>query len=137
MKAFALWSLLCTGSFAALAGGYHATLDSTPHRVAVVIDTSYETQRALPGLLRQAQTDFADARYTEVGVFSEKSRLAKDARGFPSVSPRAWAPRDFKRLADGPLRDQLDGYDRVLVYTNASTADVSGLPDSWQIVNPR
>ena len=59
-------------------------------------------QRTLPGLLRQAQTDFADARYTEIGVFSEVW-LAKDARSFPSVSPDL-NPRDFKRLADGPLR---------------------------------
>jgi hypothetical protein len=136
MKALLSWALLSVGSFAVAAGAYHTYLSDSPTRIAVVFDTSYDMAATLPKAVRQAVLQFADARYVEFGVFSEKSRIAADQDSFPSVAQRAWAPRDFGKLVDGPLHDEIAGFDQIVVYTNATSKDITALPSDWQVVTP-
>jgi len=100
MKIFAAW-LLGTGiAFGTLAGVYHVSLSSNPHRVVVIIDSSY-AMTDVWHRIEQRLKGFDERRYTEFALLTDKGQ----AHGWSSqlkLGPLVpYGPRSFEKLLDG------------------------------------
>lgn len=134
MRAFALWLLLTLAGFGGLGGGYHLSLRGDPHRVLVVVDSSFvmkpDWHRVFGALDR-----IENRRYTQFALATEKGpvhgyRGQLDAR---RLTP--YAPRDFSRLENLENTSELAGAEEIILVTNAPASSTVGL-SGWTIVRP-
>lgn len=134
MRRFVLWLVLAVSAFGGTAGGYHVYLTGHPHRVAVVVDTSYPM---LPvwGRVPQLLQQIATARYTEYALAYDKRLIRGWSRTLHMALGQPYGPRDFSRLADPAAIPELAVADEVIFITNASAAETQSLPD-WRVVRP-
>lgn len=132
MKRFILWLILAVIAFGGSAGGYHVYLTDHPHRVAVVVDTSYPMQSVwgrVPPLLQQ----ISGARYTVYALASDKRLIRGWSPTLHLALGQPYGPRDFSRLTDPAAIPELAAADEVVFITNASTSETQSLPD-WRIL---
>ena len=118
-----MWLGLCLISFAIAAGGYHVYLSSNPHRLLVIVDSSYEMQSMwsrVPKVLKQ----IGDRPYTEFALATEK----KPVHGWASrldlgrISP--YAPRNFSAIDSGDNARLIANADSIVLISNVSKDQV-------------
>lgn len=132
MKPLWIWLLVTLGVFAGGSAAYHSYLEHSPRRVAVVIDTSYDMRASLTAAANTASAVAANTRYAEIAYFSDKAQLS-DFQRHARVPPlSAYGPRQFDRLSDGALADQLADAERVIFISNAPVSERARLPGSWE-----
>jgi len=134
MKRFILWLALAVAAFGGSAGAYHLYLTQNPHRIAVVVDTSYPMLPVwgrVPDLLAQ----IGQARYSEFALASDKRLIRGWSSSLHLALGQPYGPRDFSRLADPVAIPELAVADEVVFITNAPATETEKLPE-WRIVRP-
>jgi len=128
------WLLAAAASFGALAGGYHFYLLQHPHKVLVLLDTSFAMRDVLPrvpALLRGLQGQ----RYTVYALETDKAPVHGFAESLKPGRIDAYAPRNLSALAARAVAAPFDQADEVIVVSNAP-ADELKLPPGWRVVSP-
>ncbi len=128
------WLLAAVASFGALAGGYHFYLLQHPHKVLVLLDTSFAMRDALPrvpGLLRGLQ----GRRYTVYALETDKAPVHGFADRLKLGRVDAYAPRRLSALAERAAVAPFDQADEVIVVSNAPAGELQ-LPSGWRVVSP-
>ena len=134
MKALLSWLVLAILAFGGLAGGYHWHLIENPHKVLVVIDTSFEMRNALPGVPAMLR-ELEGKRYTRYALETDKSPVHGFAEAFQPSRLGAYAPRDFGRLAERTDGGRFAEADEILLISNASRDELGVLP-GWRVLRP-
>ncbi len=134
MRSFALWLAGTLTAFGLLGGGYHLALSEDPHRVVVVLDSSYPMEpawRRVP----QALARLSQRRYTQFALLTEKSRVHgwQPRLRLGRVAP--YAPRDFTKLADPDSFPEIAAAAEVYLVTNAPEAETAAL-GGWRVIRP-
>lgn len=129
-KLFSIWLVIAVLGWGGAAGAEHWRLTQEPHRLAVVLDSSYpmaiDWDRALE-LVRQLD----HARYTVFAAFTEKGLVHSwsNELNFSRVTP--YAPRDRERLGKLVQAPELAKAEQIL-YVTSDPAPV--VPAGWEIV---
>lgn len=134
MKAMVTWLLITLGAFAALAGGYHVSLEQQPRRVLVVVDSSFPmaaTWSRVAGMLDRLD----DRPYAEFGLITEKSRVRDWAGKLRLGSLRPYAPRNLDKLRSADGFPEIAAADEVVFITNAPDPELSEFT-GWTILRP-
>lgn len=134
MRAFAIWLLVTLAGFGGLGGGYHLSLSSDPHRVLVVVDSSFDMKRdwhRVPGLLDRIEK----RRYAQFALATEKGPVHGYGARLDEGRLTPYAPRDFSRLEELDTAPELAGAEEYILVTNAGSGDTGGL-GGWTIVRP-
>lgn len=132
MKTFASWLVLFVVAFGGFAGGYHLWLGENPRRVVVVVDASFPMQAVWPRI-PQTLAALQHRPYSVYALETDKSTVHAFADRLSLGGTIAYAPRNFDRLKQGD--GLLDEADEVILVTNASAAELDGLP-GWKVVRP-
>lgn len=134
MKAFFSWLAITLVAFGGLGGGYHLMLDSDPHRVLVVVDSSFGMK---PDWNRVARVlDRIDnQRYSQFALATEKGPVHGYGRRLDAGRLTPYAPRDFSRLDSLGNAAELAGAEEYILVTNAPAGETGGL-SGWTIVRP-
>ncbi|MCB1926735.1 MAG: hypothetical protein KDH17_01740 [Rhodocyclaceae bacterium] len=128
------WLLLAVAAFGALAGSYHAYLRQTPHKVLVLIDTSFAMREALPRLpaiLRSLEGQ----RYTVYALETDKAPIHDFSERLRPGRLDAYAPRNLDALKARAGKAPFDQADEVILVSNAG-ADELNVPARWRVIVP-
>ena len=134
MRAFAIWLLLTLAAFGGLGGGYHLALGRDPHRILVVVDSSFAMKpdwHLVSGVLDRIEK----RRYAQFALATEKGPVHGYAAHLDGGRLIPYAPRDFSKL--GTLGDVsgLTGAQEYILVTNAPASETRDL-GGWTIVRP-
>lgn len=134
MRAFAIWLLLTLAGFGGLGGGYHLSLSSDPHRVLVVVDSSFAMKpdwHRVSGILDRIEKQ----RYAQFALATEKGPVHGYGRRLDAERLTPYAPRDFSKLDALDDAPELAGAEEYILVTNAPAGDTGGL-GGWTILRP-
>lgn len=134
MRAFAIWLLITLVGFGGLGGGYHLSLSSDPHRVLVVVDSSFAMKpdwHRVSGVLDRIEK----RRYARFALATEKGPVHGYGVRLDEGRLTPYAPRDFSKLDTLGAVPDLAGAEEYILVTNAPVGDTGGL-GGWTIVRP-
>ena len=134
MKSFLLWLGLCVVAFGATGGGYHAFLSSSPHRLLVIVDSSFEMQpkwAQVPKLLKQ----IGQRPYTEFALATEKKPVHQWSAKLSLGRISAYAPRNFATVNVGENAALIAEADRIIFISNAPANSLPAL-GSVEVLRP-
>lgn len=134
MKIFSAWLFGTVIAFGALAGAYHVSLGSDPHKVVVIVDSSYAMSDVWHRVEQRLQ-GFDERRYTEFALLTDKGRAHGWSTRLKLALLTPYGPRSFERLLDGQSFPELSEADEVYILTNAPANETAGLGD-WEILRP-
>lgn len=134
MRAFAIWLLITLAGFGGLGGGYHLSLSSDPHRVLVVVDSSFAMKPDWH-LVPRALDRIEKRRYAQFALATEKGPVHGYGRRLDEGRLTPYAPRDFSNLETLDAAPELAGAAEYVLITNAPPGDTGGL-GGWTIVRP-
>ena len=129
-RIFLLWLVLAVLGWGGAAGVEHWRLTQAPHRLAVVLDSSFPM--AADWDRAQAVVHQLDhARYTVYAAFTEKGLVHSwsSELNFARVTP--YAPRDTQRLGKLALVYELAKAERMIYVTSDPAPAV---PAGWEVV---
>nr|WP_298682043.1 hypothetical protein [uncultured Dongia sp.] len=132
-KLFSIWLVVAALAWGGAAGATHLRLTEAPHRVAVVLDSSYP-MAASWDRAKVAIDTLDEARYTEYAAFTDKGPVHgwSDQLNFSRVTP--YAPRDDGRLAKVAQAADLANAERIVYVTTAAAPKV---PAGWEVLTLR
>ncbi|MCB1955451.1 MAG: hypothetical protein KDG55_07230 [Rhodocyclaceae bacterium] len=128
------WLVIALVAWGGAAGGYHAWLLQHPHRLLVLVDTSFSMRDAMPrvpALLRSLEGQ----RYTVYALETDKAPVHGFADTLRPGRLDAYAPRRLAELAARADAAPFDQADEVVLISNASAEELAGLP-GWRILRP-
>lgn len=134
MKAFFSWLAVTLVAFSGLGGGYHLVLAGDPHRVLVVVDSSFGMKpdwNRIPRILDRID----NRRYSQFALATEKGPVHGYGRRLDAGRLTPYAPRDFSRLDGLESAPELSGAEEYILVTNAPAGETGGL-GGWTIVRP-
>ena len=134
MKAFVNWMVAAVVGFGALSGASHWYLTDHPLRTLVIVDSSFPMKSdwaKVPGAL--SELGDLGAPYARYSLFTEKGRVHGWQPKLRSGRITPYAPRDFSKLEAAAGGVEFAEADNVVLVTNASASETSGLGD-WRIV---
>lgn len=134
MKAFGVWLAIAAAGFGALSGGYHMALSADPHRVLVVVDSSFAMKAVwhrVPALLERIENQ----RYTQFALATEKGPVHTYGAQLKSERLTPYAPRDFSRIDGLEDTPQFAGAQEYILVTNAPESETRNLA-GWTVVRP-
>ena len=131
MKHAVIWLVVAVASYAGLAGGYHAWLQTHPRRIVVVVDSSNAMQGMLPRV-DAILDDLARRRYHEFALYTDRSRMHGWSRRFSPGRIAAYGPRDPARFEALRSRPEFAEADEVFLITNAPPDELAG-PNGWTV----
>lgn len=130
MKPLAIW----LAGFAILFGSYggisHAMRSNDPHRVLVVVDSSFP----MTGVWDQVAAELDridDRRYAEFALATEKRPIHSWANKLTLGAIDPFAPCGFDEVAAYPAVAEAD---EVLLITTDGSCERTGLPSDWTVV---
>ena len=134
MKVFATWLIGTLVAFGILGGSYHLSLTSDPHKVVVVVDSSYPMTgiwHRVPKTLKGLDEE----RYTVFALLTERGRVHgwKARLDLGQITP--YGPRDFEKLLVSQTFPEIAEAARIYFVTNAPAIDLEPF-DDWEIVRP-
>ncbi len=135
MNALARWLIMAGVAWGALAGGYHAWLTQHPHRLLVLLDTSFamrDVMPRVPALLRSLQGQ----PYTVYALETDKAPIHDYAERLQPGRIDAYAPRRLTELAARADVAPFDRADEVVLISNAPADELDALPGHWRILRP-
>ena len=123
-----MWLVIAVAGYGGLGGGYHFYLSSSPNRIAIVVDSSFN-MRSVWGDVPKLVERVSREKYAEYAVMSEK-RVVHTWRDTPSLGNLSpYAPLSLDKVAGF---DPIDEADQVIFITNASSDKLKGV--DWDIV---
>ncbi|MCB1915402.1 MAG: hypothetical protein KDG52_06775 [Rhodocyclaceae bacterium] len=128
------WLILAVAAFGGLAGGYHAYLGKHPHKVLVLIDTSFAMREALPRLPAVLRS-LEGRRYTVYALETDKAPIHDFAARLRPGRLDAYAPRNLDALTARAAKPPFDRADQVILISNAAASDLP-VPGNWRVVVP-
>lgn len=134
MKAFFSWLAITLAAFGGLGGGYHLALQGNPHRVLVVVDSSFAMKpdwSRIPRVLDRIDNE----RYAQFALATEKGPVHGYGSRLDAGRLTPYAPRDFSRLDSLENTPELADADEYVLVTNASASETGGL-SGWTIIRP-
>jgi len=134
MKAFGTWLAVTLVGFAGLSGGYHHSLSADPHRVLVVVDSSFDMKadwHRVPALLGRIENQ----RYAQFALATEKGPVHGYSAQLRSDRLTPYAPRNFSKIESLKGAPLFSGAEKFILVTNASKSEASGL-GGWTILRP-
>ena len=134
MKVFFSWLGVTLAAFGGLGGGYHLALDANPHRVLVVVDSSFGMKPDWSRVSRILDK-IDDRRYSRFALATEKGPVHGYERRLDAGRLTPYAPRDFSRLDSFDGIAELAGAEEYILVTNAPAGETAGL-SGWAIVRP-
>ncbi len=134
MKPFGLWLAVALAAFGGLAAAYHLALTAAPHRVLVVVDSSFAMKDDWPGVKRTLN-GFEARRYSEFALITEKRRVHGWRATLRPGRLTAYAPRDFAKLADGTAFPEIAEAAEIHFLTNAPDDALEPF-DHWRLIRP-
>lgn len=134
MKAFFSWLVVTLVAFGGLGGGYHLALDGDPHRVLVVVDSSFGMKPDW-GRVSRILDKIDNQRYSQFALATEKGPVHGYGRRLDAGRLTPYAPRDFSRLENLDNAPELAGAEEYVLVTNASGGETGGL-SGWTIIRP-
>ncbi len=134
MKAFGSWLVITLVAFASLGGGYHMVLAGDPHRVLVVVDSSFG-MKADWGRVPRILDKIDDERYSQFALATEKGPVHGYKGRLDAGRLTPYAPRDFSGLDRLENAPELAGAEEYILVTNAPAGETGSL-DGWTIVRP-
>ncbi len=134
MKAFFSWLAVTLIAFGGLGGGYHLALGGNPHRVLVVVDSSFGMKPDWSRIARILDT-IDNRRYAQFALATEKGPVHGYERRLDAGRLTPYAPRDFSRLDSLDRAPELAGAEEHILVTNAPAGETGGL-SGWTIVRP-
>lgn len=132
MKAFAIWLAMTLIAFLGLSGGYHVALTVDPHKVLVVVDSSFAMRpdwHRVRGILNRIE----DRRYAQFSLATEKGPVHGYRPRLDSSRLTPYAPRDFSRLPHA-LPEAANASEIILI-TNAPARQTDSF-DGWTVIRP-
>lgn len=117
-----------------LLGAYHLSLEASPRRVAIVVDSSFP-MRVDWHMAQAALESLSNARYTLFALFTEKTKVHGYAATLSRDLPRPFAPRNLNKLQALRTDPDLADADQVFFITNARRSSLQEFED-WTIVRP-
>ena len=134
MKAFFSWLIVTLVAFGGLGGGYHMVLAGDPHRVLVVVDSSFG-MKADWGRVPRILDKIDNQRYSQFALATEKGPVHGYGRRLDAGRLTPYAPRDFSRLENLDNAPELAGAEEYILVTNAPAAE-TGTPGGWTVIRP-
>lgn len=134
MRAFAIWLLLTLAAFGGLGGTYHLALGRDPHRVLVVVDSSFAMKPDWH-LVSEILDRIEKRRYARFALATEKGPVHGFATHLENGHLTPYAPRDFSRLGALENAPELAGAQEFILITNAPPDETASL-DGWTIIRP-
>ncbi len=134
MKAFLSWLTITLIAFGGLGGGYHLALGGDPHRVLVVVDSSFGMKPDW-GRIARVLDKIDNRRYAQFALATEKGPVHGYERRLDAGRLTPYAPRDFSRLGSLDRVPELAGAEEFILVTNAPAGETGGL-SGWTIVRP-
>jgi hypothetical protein len=134
MKAFFSWLVVTLVAFGGLGGGYHLVLDGDPHRVLVVVDSSFGMKPDW-GRVSRILDNIDNQRYSRFALATEKGPVHGYDRRLGAGRLTPYAPRDFSRLENLDNAPELAGAEEYVLVTNAPAGETGGL-GGWTIIRP-
>lgn len=134
MKAFFSWLAVTLVAFGGLGGSYHLVLNSNPHRVLVVVDSSFGMKpdwNRVPRILDKIDNQ----RYSQFALATEKGPVHGYKRRLEAGRMTPYAPRDFSLLDSLDNALELADADEYILVTNAPAGEIGGL-GGWTVVRP-
>jgi hypothetical protein len=128
MKPLAIWLAIFVVVFAAAGVGYHLARDSSPDRVFVVVDCSYEME-ALRREVTRTLDEIDDERYAEFALATEKTAVHTWQSTLELGSVTCYGPRDLSGIS---LYPQVAEASELVLITNADPVETEGF-DDWRI----
>jgi hypothetical protein len=134
MKAFFSWLAITLVAFGGLGGGYHMVLASDPHRVLVVVDSSFG-MKADWGRVLRILDKIDDERYSRFALATEKGPVHGYKERLDAGRLTPYAPRDFSGLGSLENAPELAGAAEYVLVTNAPASETGGL-SGWTVIRP-
>lgn len=134
MRAFAIWLFLTLAAFGGLGGAYHLALGRDPHRILVVVDSSFAMKpdwHLVSGILGRIE----ERRYARFALATEKGPVHGFAAHLDGGRLTPYAPRDLSGLAALEDVPELSGAQEFILITNAPADETGGLV-GWTIIRP-
>ena len=134
MNTLIRWLVVAGVGWGALAGGYHVWLQQHPHRLLVLLDTSFPMRDALPRLpaiLRSLE----GRRYTVYAMETDKAPIHDFSDHLRPGRVDAYAPRNLGALKDRAATAPFDQADEVVLISNAAPSELN-VPGNWRVLQP-
>ncbi|MCB1890431.1 MAG: hypothetical protein KDH20_22695 [Rhodocyclaceae bacterium] len=135
MNTLIRWLVVAGVGWGALAGGYHVWLQQHPHRLLVLLDTSFamrDVMPRVPALLRGLEGQ----PYTVYALETDKASVHDYADRLRPGRIDAYAPRRLAELAARAAGAPFDQADEVILVSNAPDSELDALPSRWRILRP-
>ncbi|MBN1499222.1 MAG: hypothetical protein JW982_03660 [Spirochaetes bacterium] len=122
MKKSLIWSVAVILIYGGLFLATHLYLGNNPHKVTVIVDTSYEMAN-YEKMIHLKMLEIFSFRYSVFSLYTDKSAVYDWTRS-PNTGRnlKFYGPDNFENLLSGPLKSQLEKSEKIFFLSNSKNA---------------
>ena len=123
MKKTAVWLAAAVILYGGLFVSAHLFLNSNPHKVIVIVDTSYEMGKYEKSIHERLLEIFS-SRYSVFALYTDKSSVFSWTQSPHLVkNMKFYGPQNFENLLSDSVKNEFEKADKIILITNSRSTE--------------